>query len=106
MAPPVAPTGGTYNYTPSALRTDGATPSDRTLVSQPATSAASTIALPGKTASWTGGAATGEGVRIVEPPAQVQQASFTTPAVKTPVSSAPIEVGPMVDIMSLPNTKR
>ena len=100
-----APTGGTYNYTPSALKTEGAASPDRSLVPQ-TSAAASPIAFPGQTASWSGGSTGGEAVRIVESPAGVKQASFTTPSLKTPAASAPIEVGPMVDIMSLPSPTR
>jgi len=99
-----APANSTYNYTPSSLKTDGAASPDRSLVPQ-TSAAASTIAFPGKTAAWNSGSTGGEPVRIVEP-AGVTQASFTTPSLKTPASSAPIEVGPMVDITSLPNPKR
>jgi hypothetical protein len=69
------------------------------------------ISLPGRAASWTSGtsggaAASGESVRIVEPPADVRQASFTSAAVTGVPRSAPVEAGPLVDITSLPDAKK
>lgn len=107
LAPPAAggaaPAGGTYNYTPSSARTDGTTSPSRALVPQTAAST-SAIALPGKSASWSSGAS-GESVKIVEPPAGVTQASFTSSAPRTATPTL-VEAGPLVDITNLPDAKR